>query len=482
VIYLISQMILALAVAIVLGMALGWLLHRVSHTRESHHLKQIIAKLKARLAQAQSEVAMLSDDYDEMHRQTQDQLIALREENRQIPTLSSNLEKSQLLVRQMMQRHESKVQDLSTENRKLASKLAKIEAQEQTRNQLAAGLDERRRQSAENQTGETEGGKSVSKSPLSSENSDANNKQPDKLKSDAPTSTHLSSDENGDSQTSQPPRFVAAESDADPFDQVMEVADELQRELDLTAERKPSATQLSAGNRTGEADANHQDSQGPSSDNEVRLHSDSNRLDELNLMAVRLDADAPEATYKSIDLSELSQDTSDADDLDNLIDLDDIGDLTDPQAHDNTDDQTNDPYEFARFNDALDSTGQNDPAESPAVSVTQEKNAGEKTASHDHDGEQAGKHELALDGGSDKSTLFVPVDQHDDLQQIFGIGPLTEQALNELGITSYSQLAELKHHEIQRIADALNIGPGRIERDNWVGNARRQLEEVLEQL
>ena len=82
----------------------------------------------------------------------------------------------------------------------------------------------------------------------------------------------------------------------------------------------------------------------------------------------------------------------------------------------------------------------------------------------------------------DSVPSFDPVGQKDDLQQIFGIGPLTEKALNDLGITSYSQLADLKQHDIQRIADALDIGASRIERDNWVGNARRQLEEVLEQL
>ena len=83
---------------------------------------------------------------------------------------------------------------------------------------------------------------------------------------------------------------------------------------------------------------------------------------------------------------------------------------------------------------------------------------------------------------ADSSNLFEPVEQRDDLQQIFGIGPVTEKALNDLGITSYSQLAKLKHHEIQSIAEALQIVPGRIERDDWMGNARRQLEDVLEQL
>lgn len=87
-----------------------------------------------------------------------------------------------------------------------------------------------------------------------------------------------------------------------------------------------------------------------------------------------------------------------------------------------------------------------------------------------------------LDGSADNSYLFEPVEHRDDLKQLFGIGPVTEKALNELGITSYSQLAYLKKHEIEKIASALQIVPGRIERDDWVGNARRQLEDVLEQL
>ena len=80
------------------------------------------------------------------------------------------------------------------------------------------------------------------------------------------------------------------------------------------------------------------------------------------------------------------------------------------------------------------------------------------------------------------ATLFRPVDRQDDLKRISGIGAVTEKALNELGITSYPQLATLERPEIEKLAEALEIGPERIERDDWVGNARRQLEDVLEEL
>ncbi len=86
------------------------------------------------------------------------------------------------------------------------------------------------------------------------------------------------------------------------------------------------------------------------------------------------------------------------------------------------------------------------------------------------------------DGENSESDAFEPVERHDDLQQIGGIDPTTEKALNDLGITSYAQLAKLKHHEIETIANALKIVPARIENDDWVGNARRQLEDVLEEL
>ena len=89
---------------------------------------------------------------------------------------------------------------------------------------------------------------------------------------------------------------------------------------------------------------------------------------------------------------------------------------------------------------------------------------------------------MTTKGFPDVVPLFDTVDKQDDLTCIYGIGPVTEKALYDLGITTYSQLAELENQDIQTLADALKIFPGRIERDDWVGNARRQLEEVLEEL
>ena len=64
-------------------------------------------------------------------------------------------------------------------------------------------------------------------------------------------------------------------------------------------------------------------------------------------------------------------------------------------------------------------------------------------------------------------------DDADDLQIIHGIGPVIERSLNDIGITNFNQLATLTRQEIEEVAEILKIFPGRIERDNWIGNARR---------
>jgi len=101
-------MILALAVALAMGVAIGWLIHSTSHRKHTQALTTHLVRQQAQVKQANSDIAMLNDDYDELHRNSTERINALRDENRQIPALQSNLEKSQLLVRQMMQRHDAK--------------------------------------------------------------------------------------------------------------------------------------------------------------------------------------------------------------------------------------------------------------------------------------------------------------------------------------------------------------------------------------
>lgn len=63
--------------------------------------------------------------------------------------------------------------------------------------------------------------------------------------------------------------------------------------------------------------------------------------------------------------------------------------------------------------------------------------------------------------------------QQDDLTLIRGIGPFIERKLNELGIFTYEQVAALDDELIERLTLAIEFFPGRIKRDDWVGQAQR---------
>ncbi len=58
----------------------------------------------------------------------------------------------------------------------------------------------------------------------------------------------------------------------------------------------------------------------------------------------------------------------------------------------------------------------------------------------------------------------------DDLKKISGVGPVLEGKLNDLGIYHYSQIAAFTAEQIAQIDEVLNF-KGRIDRDDWVGQA-----------
>ncbi len=60
----------------------------------------------------------------------------------------------------------------------------------------------------------------------------------------------------------------------------------------------------------------------------------------------------------------------------------------------------------------------------------------------------------------------------DDLKKINGIGPFIEQKLNDIGIYTFKQIGQLDDDLIQQVTDAIQFFPGRINRDDWVGQAK----------
>ncbi len=70
----------------------------------------------------------------------------------------------------------------------------------------------------------------------------------------------------------------------------------------------------------------------------------------------------------------------------------------------------------------------------------------------------------------------APSNEKDDLKTIKGIGVVMERTLNDLGITTFKQLAGFKQAEVKMVSDVLSeskAGFGdRIERDEWVDQAK----------
>ena len=67
----------------------------------------------------------------------------------------------------------------------------------------------------------------------------------------------------------------------------------------------------------------------------------------------------------------------------------------------------------------------------------------------------------------------APEGPADDLKRISGVGPKLEAMLNDEGITTFAQLAELDEDQVEDLQARLPQFPGRIQRDDWVGQAQR---------
>lgn len=80
---------------------------------------------------------------------------------------------------------------------------------------------------------------------------------------------------------------------------------------------------------------------------------------------------------------------------------------------------------------------------------------------------------VAPDGaeGRQPSALAAPVGEADDLKRIGGVGPVLEGKLNGLGIYHFWQIARWSADEVTWVDGFLNF-KGRIERDNWIEQAK----------
>ena len=70
----------------------------------------------------------------------------------------------------------------------------------------------------------------------------------------------------------------------------------------------------------------------------------------------------------------------------------------------------------------------------------------------------------------------APKGEADDLKKISGVGPVLEKKLHAFGVTQYAQIAAFTKDDIAKLDEALNF-KGRIERDDWIGQAKALAEE-----
>jgi len=65
-----------------------------------------------------------------------------------------------------------------------------------------------------------------------------------------------------------------------------------------------------------------------------------------------------------------------------------------------------------------------------------------------------------------------PDGEPDDLTKISGVGPVIVEKLHALGITKFTQIAAFSDADAAKVDEVLNF-KGRIERDDWIGQAKQ---------
>ena len=116
-----------------------------------------------------------------------------------------------------------------------------------------------------------------------------------------------------------------------------------------------------------------------------------------------------------------------------------------------------------------------EPAEEPATEeAPAEEAAAEEAPAEDAPAEEPVKEE-PVETEEPAAADASGAGEADDLKKISGVGPVLEKKLHEAGYTTYRQIAELTPEQIAELDEKLNF-KGRIERDDWVGQAKKLMD------
>lgn len=73
------------------------------------------------------------------------------------------------------------------------------------------------------------------------------------------------------------------------------------------------------------------------------------------------------------------------------------------------------------------------------------------------------------------------IEEKDDLQMISGIGPFIEERLHAIDIYSFKQISNFNAKDIEKINIAIEYFAGRIERDEWVAQAKELIQDEIKE-
>lgn len=78
-----------------------------------------------------------------------------------------------------------------------------------------------------------------------------------------------------------------------------------------------------------------------------------------------------------------------------------------------------------------------------------------------------------------KAIFAKPAGEPDDLTRINGVGEVLIEKLNKLGIYKFEQIANFSDEDIAKVDEVLDF-KGRIEREDWIGQARTLVAEATQ--
>jgi large subunit ribosomal protein L21 len=113
-------------------------------------------------------------------------------------------------------------------------------------------------------------------------------------------------------------------------------------------------------------------------------------------------------------------------------------------------------------------------AEKPAAKKTKKKAAAE--AETVEAAEAPEKKKKATKKAAPAEKAEQGADAGSDLTQLGGVGPVLAKKLEKAGVTSLRQVAEWTEEDIARIDEELDF-KGRIQRDDWVGQAKKLIKD-----